>query len=455
MPVEPSPEEPSHTPGSDIAGEQAMGWALFIISALLILSLLTSYILRRRKVTVIQEGFVSIAAGMLVGLALRLQPGTEVQNMMNFDADIFFNVLLPPIILSSGYQLHKADFFINLVPIAVFAFIGTFISAMVIGVLLYAFVITGVDSLPISLLDCFIVGSVLSATDPVTVLAVIKQMKVEPRLDAIVSGESLLNDAVAIVLFTTLRMFRGQDFQLAVVGSGVLIFLNVLFSSLAIGIGFALLSALLFKYTDMHLFPSIESCLVLIVAYSSYFFSNGLGKSGIVSLLFCGMTMRHYVTPSLSHHSKITINEVFEIMSRISENFIFVDLGLTLFTDSELIFRPIFIIIAAVIVVISRAAAIFPLSKLMNSIHRKSVEQHKKLVPMSYQMLLLWAGLRGAVAVALAAQAHHSPADGSKPDEKNPGPYIRAMVLGVVVITVVVFGGTTRWLINHAGIRTG
>jgi sodium/hydrogen exchanger-like protein 6/7 len=86
------------------------------------------------------------------------------------------------------------------------------ISTLVIGVLIYIFSITGIDSnFSISFLDCIIFGAILSSTDPVTILSIFHQVKVEPKLFAIIFGESILNDSVAIVLFSTLGKFRGKE----------------------------------------------------------------------------------------------------------------------------------------------------------------------------------------------------------------------------------------------------
>jgi NhaP-type Na+/H+ and K+/H+ antiporter len=83
----------------------------------------------------------------------------------------------------------------------VFAFVGTIISSVVIGVLVWLVVLTGLHSLKLTLMECLMFGSILSSTDPVTILAIFNQLRVDPTLYAIIFGESMLNDAVAIVLY--------------------------------------------------------------------------------------------------------------------------------------------------------------------------------------------------------------------------------------------------------------
>ncbi len=122
--------------------------------------------------------------------------------MVTFDYKTFFNLLLPPIILNSGYDLHRRTFFSNFGSILIFALGGTILSTLIIGGLLYLLVLVGLNGLEVSPLDCVIVGSILSSTDPVTILALFHQLKVDPKLYSIIFGESMLNDSVAIVLFS-------------------------------------------------------------------------------------------------------------------------------------------------------------------------------------------------------------------------------------------------------------
>jgi len=123
------------------------------------------------------------------------------------------------------------------------------------------------------------VGATLSATDPVTILAIFNTYKVDPKLYTVIFGESILNDAVAIVMFETAQQFHGH----AHVGSffkGIGIFFVVFMASLLIGVFVGIATALLLKHTYIRRFPRIESCIILLVAYASYFFSNGCRMSG-------------------------------------------------------------------------------------------------------------------------------------------------------------------------------
>lgn len=225
-----------------------------------------------------------LTIGMLVGLILLITSGDGIRNIISFDYQIFFNLLLPPIILSSGYELHQANFFRNIGTILTFAFAGTFLSAVVIGVILYVFSLVP-GSLEMTFVDAISVGATLSATDPVTILAIFNTYKVDPKLYTIIFGESILNDAIAIVIFETAQKYKkGEAANLGIVSffEGTGIFLLVFFCSMFIGFLVGVATALLLKFTYLRRTPKIESCLIVLIAYATYFFSHGLHMSGML-----------------------------------------------------------------------------------------------------------------------------------------------------------------------------
>ncbi|ODQ54479.1 sodium/hydrogen exchanger [Saitoella complicata NRRL Y-17804] len=427
-------------------------WALFILVALIIGALWTSYYLQLRKIRAVHETVVSIFAGMscmVVGLIIRAAPGDIIQETVTFHYTYFFNLLLPPIILNSGYELHQANFFRSLPQILTFAFLGTFISAIVVGILVYLWTIIGLESLSITFVEALQVGATLSATDPVTVLAIFNTYKVDPKLYSIIFGESLLNDAVAIVMFETLQKFHGQTIYVSSVFQGFGLFLFTFIVSLIIGVLIGFSCALMLKHSQLRRFPQIESCLIALMAYGSYLFSNGCHMSGIVSLLFCGITLKHYAYYNMSRRTQLSTKYLFQVLAQLSENFIFIYLGLSLFTEVDLVYRPVFIVVTTLAICVARYCAVFPISSLLNLISRAKhrpvhpSDQPEQLTP-AYQIMLFWAGLRGAVGVALAAGL-----------EGEYAPVLKATILVTVVLTVIVFGGTTARMLEIMGIRTG
>ncbi|KAI7847810.1 sodium/hydrogen exchanger 3 [Circinella umbellata] len=380
---------------------------------------------------------------MIVGLAIKLTPGTIVQHMVQFNQGYFFNLLLPPIILNSGYELKRRNFFINFGTILTFALVGTFIAALATGALTFLYAYFHPEGISISFIDSMIFGAILSATDPVTILAIFSQLHVDPQLYSIICGESLMNDAVAIVLSETLHKFRGQELHVINIFKGVGTFVGVFTASTLIGILFGIIVALMLKHSELFRYPSIETCLIALMAYSSYLFSNSTQMSGIVTLLFTGITLKHYAYDNMSLRTKRATKYVFQVLSQLSENFIFIYLGVNLFTQTDLDYKPLFILVTTVIICIARYVSVAPLSMLINAVCR-ALGKSEKLLPRSHQLMLFWAGLRGAVAFALASGLVGESA-----------PAMRTTILAVVVLTVLLFGGTTNRMLQILEIRTG
>lgn len=173
------------------------------------------------------------------------------------------------------------------------------------------------------------------------------------------------------------------------------------------------------------------------------------GGTGIVSLLFCGITLKHYAYFNMSRRTQLTTKYVFQVLAQLSENFIFIYLGLSLFTGDGLEYKPLFTIVTVLAVCAARWVAVFPLSKAINwfsryKAKRRGIMDPPEELPYNYQAMLFWAGLRGAVGVALAALI-----------TGNDRFALKATVLVVVVLTVIIFGGTTARMLEILNIRTG
>lgn len=429
---------------SPITDEIFSSWALFILLFLLSSALWTSYYLQQRRIKSVHETVLLIFYGMVVGLIIRVSPGHYIQDTVTFNSSYFFNVLLPPIILNSGFELNQRNFFANIGLILVFAIPGTFVSAIVLGTILFIWTSLGLEGVGISFVDAISVGATLSATDPVTILSIFNAYKVDPKLYTIILGESLLNDAISIVMFETAQKFHGKSADLSSVFQGVGLFLMTFSVSLVIGLVAGVLVALVLKHSRIRRYPETETCLILLCAYEAYFLSNGCHMSGIVSLLFFGITLRHYAYHNMSRRTQIATKYIFQLLAQLSENFVFIYLGLALFTEVELVYKPLLIIVTGLSVCIARWCAVFPLSRLVNFMAARRGSGGPEEIPYQYQMMTFWAGLRGAVGVALAT--------GIQGEFRST---LLATVLVVVVLTVIIFGGTTAGMLEILGIRTG
>ena len=145
--------------------------------------------------------------GILTGGVLRIMKSDFYSNKLSTHFNnLFMLLLLPPIIFESGYNMQKKPFFRNVGTIAVYSFLGTFIAILSSAFMFYATAFYFPNwQPPFSLKESFAFGSLISATDPVSVLAIFKEMDADANLYSIVFGESIFNDAISIVMYETVK----------------------------------------------------------------------------------------------------------------------------------------------------------------------------------------------------------------------------------------------------------
>lgn len=196
--------------------------SLLLLLAVLLVTFLSAYVVREYNIIVLHESSVAVALGLVVGVVVNtVRTPDQVSSLITFDQELFFVYLLPPIIFASGYNMKRRMFFKNFGSILAFAFAGTFINTFVFAALTWGWSALVPSVVEWSFLDSLIFGAIISATDPVTVLAIFKQLSVDFNLYANVFGESVLNDAVAIVLYRTVVMFLTRPVSTARFGRDV------------------------------------------------------------------------------------------------------------------------------------------------------------------------------------------------------------------------------------------
>uniref|UniRef100_A0A674NIE4 Sodium/hydrogen exchanger n=1 Tax=Takifugu rubripes TaxID=31033 RepID=A0A674NIE4_TAKRU len=366
----------------------------------------------------------------------------DMLRKVTFDPEVFFNILLPPIIFHAGYSLKKRLFFSNLGSIITYAFLGTAMSCFIIGNLMYGVVklMEAVGQLTDKFYytDCLFFGAIISATDPVTVLAIFNELHADGDLYALLFGESVMNDAVAIVLSSSIVAYqpRGANthmFDASAFFTSIGVFLGIFSGSFAMGAVTGVVT-----FTKLHCFPLLETALFFLMSWSTFLLAEACGFTGVVSVLFCGIAQAHYTYNNLSEESTKRTKQLFEVLHFLAENFIFSYMGLALFTFQNHIFSPIFILGAFIAIFIGRALNIYPLSFLLNLGRRHKIKGN-------FQHMMMFAGLRGAMAFALAI--------------RDTATYARQMMftttLLVVFFTVWVFGGGTTPMLSWLHIRVG
>ncbi|XP_076228766.1 na[+]/H[+] hydrogen exchanger 3 isoform X7 [Nomia melanderi] len=369
----------------------------------------------------------------------------EIDLKATFDPEIFFNIILPPIIFHAGYSLKRKYFFRNLGAILMYALIGTTISAFVIGALMYAFVqLIPHLSKSFTFLDTLYFGALISPTDPLTIISIFNDLHVDVNLYALVFGESVLNDAVAIVLSGSIQNY-GERYQSGSGGFETVAFFQAfgdfvgIFSlSLFIGATMGCITALLTKFTRVRDFPLLESALFVLMSYSTFLIAEASDLTGVVAVLFCGICQAHYTYNNLSPDSRQRTKQLFELLNFLAENFIFSYIGVSMFTFPKHHFDPGFILSGFLCALLGRAANVYPLSFILNL-------ARKPKISLNYQHMLFFAGLRGAMSFALAIRNTVSDAR-------------QAMLTTtslIVILTVIFQGGATTQFLSWFNIPVG
>ena len=170
---------------------------------MLMLSITFGHFLKRSGLKYLQVAGLTVIIGIVCGAIMKygLSKQTYLQDLSSHFSQIFLIILLPPIIFESGYNIKKKPFFKNLGSVLIFSFLGTFIAIFTSSLL---FMLTGLAPIlspSFTWQEAFAFGSLTSATDPVSVLATFKEMDADENLFSLVFGESIFNDAVAIVMY--------------------------------------------------------------------------------------------------------------------------------------------------------------------------------------------------------------------------------------------------------------
>lgn len=365
--------------------------------------------------------------------------------LYQFSPEFFFFFLLPPIIFEAGYSLEKKEFFRNIGAIALYAFGGTIISTFFVGSLTFYFAqqgwITGISTT--NRMESLLFGALISAVDPVATLSIMNNPELECNrlLYTLVFGESVLNDAVAVVLFKTFRKYYDEDapdLTTSDIPKILLDFSSMTILSILVGIGLGLMTSFIYKHTSLRKFSNLESTLLFLCCYFCYATAEALGLSGIMAIFFNGVVISHYNSYNLSDDARHATEHIFETLATVSETIVFLYMGMGVFTDKFSNWSLSFSLFAMLFCVIGRFCNIFPLSFLAN-LKRKT---NSSRIGCNMQIVLWFAGLRGAIAYALA--------------ENMPGQNREVYISGTLIIcfiTTVFCGGCTERLLTTMNMK--
>ncbi len=373
-----------------------------------------------------------VIVGLGLGFITPLLFAVDPLSSLTLSPNVILYIFVPPLIFESSINLDNQLLFETLTPALILAGLGLLVSAAIVGGLVAWLT-------PLSLSGAFVFGSLISATDPVAVIALFKELGVPKRLTMVVEGESMLNDATAIVLF---------DVVMAIIASGTIgvstvedasvnVFV-VLFGGILVGV---IVAVAIFGYSIAQANNNalIQTTVTIIIAYAAFIVAQRyLQLSGVIAVMSAGLVVGWYLNHRLSLEVRTYLREFWDYGAFIANSLIFLLVGLT---TSSFILRlgtesPRFWIAigwAIIAVLIARAVAVFSLVPFSNWL------QKSEPISWRYQLVTFWGGLRGAVALALALSL-----DRSFPNRD----LIIAMTLGVALFTILIGGTTTGKLIS-------
>jgi len=341
--------------------------------------------------------------------------------------DIIFFIILPILIFQAAIEINLNSLKENLIPIIVLALPLMVISAAVTAVCVY-YGIAHPSGFP--WIAALLTGALLSATDPAAVLSVLKGSNTPERLSMLLEGESLFNDATAIVLFSILITMALSSTQAATWSSALTQFLAVFTGGLAVGAMVGIVGHVIINLLHK---PNVYVMVTLICAYGSFILAEVIFHfSGVMAVLSAGLIIGSLDGGIKQWDENHFIDEFWGFASYIAEALIFLLAGITItlfmFTDQWLA-----ILIGIASVIIARAAVIFGLFPAINLL--------PKVEPISFkhQAILAWGGVRGTVTLALAL---------SLPLSLDYWYTIQSIAYGVVLFTLFFQATTINLLIS-------
>jgi CPA1 family monovalent cation:H+ antiporter len=333
--------------------------------------------------------------------------------------DLILILFLPALIFEGSIKIDLVDLRRDIVPLLLLAIPGVLTAMVVTG-----FVVHWALGLPI--LFALLFGAIISATDPISVLAIFKDLNVPKRLALIIEAESLLNDGTAVVLFEilavgvvagTLSPLRGAfQFVIAVLGG----------AAIGVASGF-LVSKLTARIDD----PQVEITLTTILAYGCYLLAHHLNFSGVIATVSAGLVVGNFgAKTGMSEHTRLALQSFWEYVAFVINSLVFLLIGLEV-RIGVLVHSWRIILIAIGAVLVARIASVYllvPASNLMS-----------ERIPFRWEHIAVWGGLRGSLALAMALSLGVSL------------PYrdeILVLTFGVVVFSILVQGLTLKPLVQ-------
>lgn len=336
--------------------------------------------------------------------------------------NLIYTALLPPLLFEAAYHIEWEHLRRNALVVGTLATVGVALSGLATAAGMHYLMHWQWTS-------ALIFGTLIAATDPVSVIAVFREAKAHGRLSLLVEAESLLNDGTAAVAFAVVLVFFTGEAVSA--GSVLLLLLKTIGGGIACGVAVGSVALLLTGRTQDHL---IELTFTTVAAYGSFLLADAFGMSGVLATIAAGLIVRNFERiDGITPRGREAVSNFWQYAAFISNSMVFLLIG-TQQKDQN--FASLWLPIAAAIgiVLVARAIAVYPCCSLFAGSSLR--------IPAKHQHVLFWGGLRGALALALALGL---PRDIPLRDE------IVTVSFAVVAFSIFVQGLTMRPLLRALG----
>ncbi len=383
-------------------------------------------------------GLVLVGLG-LGGAAVHVE-GLAFLGKIHFTPNIVLYILLPTLVFEASLNMDTRLLIRNLLPVILLAAPGLVFATLVTGA------IVGWMT-PLSFGAAMLFGSLISATDPVAVIAVFRELGAPKRLSMLVDGESLFNDATAIVMFGIVLglLTGGATLGVSAIAWAGVQFVLVFLGGTLVGalVGYVMVQVLALAKDD----PLVEIAFTAVIAYIAFILAQFyMDLSGVMAVVGAGLVVSYYGSTRFSPAVKQHLSHFWEFACFAANSFIFLLLGLTenyLAQGADRLYRVGLVVLVAVFAIsVARALLIFGAVPWINKMSRRPA------VSFAYQAVMFWGGLRGALPIALAM----SLTPGQVGGELNRS-LIVDCTLGVVLFTLLVQGTTISRLMDWLGLN--
>ncbi|WP_257350470.1 Na+/H+ antiporter [Pseudalkalibacillus decolorationis] len=365
---------------------------------------------------------------VIVGAIIGILPYEGLEELKSFFAEdeIFrfaiISIFLPTLLGEATLNLPYAHLRENKLPILLLAVAGTMITFVTAGWMTAMF-------LGLSIQAALVFAALMAPTDPISVLSIFKTLGVNQRLSTIMEGESLINDGLAVVLFTIAAYQYDMIINAGAAGTTIALaeFFKVVIGGLLVGGAFGYFFSRLTSFYDDY---PLEIVFSMLLFYGSFFIAEAFHVSGVIAVVIAGLIFGNYGRNiGMSPTTTLSIRTFWDVASLVANSLVFLLVGLEITRIISTV-NWLQILIAVAIVLLARSLAVYTSVSLVRSL------------PSKWKHIINWGGLKGSLSLALALSL---PIDFPFREE------ILMLAFGVVFFSLVIQGLTIKPLVNLLG----